>query len=57
MPLKIVVNNKFYVQLVPNDFHKSTYRAILRKYMFLMVIEQRIEYKPSYKLKKKLCSV
>lgn len=52
MPLKIVVNNKFYVQLVPNDFHKSTYRNILRKYMFLMVLEQRIEYRPTYKLKK-----
>ena len=23
MPLKIVINNKFYVQIVPNDFHKN----------------------------------
>jgi hypothetical protein len=52
MPLKIVVNNKFYVQLAPNDFHKSTSRAILRNYMFLTVLEERIEYRPSYKIKK-----
>lgn len=52
MPLKIVVNYKFYVQLVPNDFHKSTYRNILRNYMYLMVLDQRTEYRPSYKVKK-----
>ena len=43
---------KFLEEDFPNDFHKNTYRAILRKYMFLMVLEQRIEYRPSYKLKK-----
>lgn len=36
---KMVINKKFYINIVPSKFHKNCYRNILRKYMNLPIEE------------------
>ena len=38
LPLIIVVNNKFTIRLVPEEFYRYTYKDILKKYVTLPII-------------------
>lgn len=49
---KLIVNNKFYVTIIPNRFYKNKYKDILKKYMFLFIVDRQYEKLYNYKTKK-----
>lgn len=53
-PLKLVVNGKFHVFLVPGKFGCCKYRDILKKYLDLKVTYVDVEPSPVYRVLKKL---
>lgn len=53
-PVKLIINNKFHIFLVPGKFGCCKYRDILRKYLDLNVIRIDLESSPIYKCLKKL---
>lgn len=52
IPFKLIVNNKFYVTVIPNRFYKNKYKDILKKYMFLFIVDRQYEKLYQYKTKK-----
>lgn len=53
-PIKLIINNKFHIFLVPRKFDCCKYRDIIKKYLDLNVIKIDLDPSPIYKVLKKL---
>lgn len=50
---RVVVNNKFHVNIQPCKFHGNKYRNIISKYMFLNILDKQEEPRyDTYSIKK-----
>lgn len=50
---RLVVNNKFHINIQPCKFHANKYRSIISKYMFLYILDKQEEPRyETYSIKK-----
>lgn len=49
---KLVVNGKFYVNIVPDTFHNNKYKDVLVNYMLLKIVDEKYEYNNYRKVQK-----